>query len=172
MLKREWTATTVRNQEYYLVVLNRTSVAKIVPYQQSDAISIPVLKQLGPNFDFSAEKHGGDRSYDSTKLQFGPDLAHVMDWYWDPVTEEEVCYYKNGEEHMRYDRRSKQHTYRNTGDLHRSVVDEMALFGMISPPSTAPLPSSGFISLGERSEAPTRAPRQRQARQTSTTTDS
>lgn len=47
--------------------LNRTSVANFVPDQQSDAILVPV-KQRGPNFGFAAEKHGGDKSYDSTKL--------------------------------------------------------------------------------------------------------
>jgi len=151
--------------------MNRTPVAKIVPYKLFDASSIPVLKQFGPDFDFLAERHGGDRSYDSTMLQFGPDLAHVMEWYWDPVTEEEVCYYKNGEEYMRYDRQTKQYTYRNTKDLHRSVVGEMGLFGMISRPSTGPPPSSGFAQLGEGSDAPVQAPRPRQARQTSTATD-
>jgi len=151
---------------------NRTPVARIVPYKRSDARSIPVLlKQFGPDFDFITERYGGDRSYDSTKLRFGPDLAHVMEWYWDPVTEEQVCFYKNGEEYMRYDRRTKQYTYRNTEDLQRSVVGEMALFGMISPPSMAPPPNSRFVAFGERMNAPAQAPRRRQARQMSTATD-
>jgi len=132
---------------------------------------VPVLKQFEPDFDFLAEKHGGDSSYDSTMLQFGPDLAHFMEWYLDPVTEDEVCYYKNGEEYMRYDRQIKQYTYQNTKDLHRSVVGEIGLFGMISPPSTGPPPSSGFALLGEGSDAPVQAARPRQARQTSTATD-
>ncbi len=151
---------------------NRTPVARIVPYNKpSDKISNPVLKQFWPNFDFIAERYGGDRSYDRTKLQFGPDLAHVMEWYWDPVTEEEVCFYKNGKEYMRYDRRTKQHTYPNTQDLHRSIVGEMCLFGMISPLSTTSPSSSRFLSLGERMEPSAQAPRQRQAPQMSTATD-
>lgn len=150
---------------------NRTPVARIIPYHKTpDTLSIPVLKQFGPNFDFIAERFGGDRSYDGTKVQFGPDLAHVMEWYWDPVTEEEVCFYKNGKEYMRYDRRNKQYTYPNMEDLQRSIVGEMCLFGVVSPPTASPS-GSRFVSLGERMGPPAQAPRQRQAPRISTATD-
>ncbi|KAL8825092.1 MAG: hypothetical protein Q9191_004626 [Dirinaria sp. TL-2023a] len=93
---------------------NRTPVAKIVPYGESD--ERPILKQFGPNFNFLAVRCGGERSQDKTIFPRGPDLAHVMDWYWDPKTEEEVCFYKNGKVYLKYDRKTERYTYGNKED--------------------------------------------------------
>ena len=82
---------------------NRTPVAMI----ESSDKTVPVLKQFGSNFEFSVARFGGDRAYDRAGNN-GPDLAYVMEWYWDPIKEQEVSFDKDGEEYMRYDRKTKE----------------------------------------------------------------
>ena len=92
---------------------NRTSIARIDPMDKSS--EAPVLKQFGPNFAFSVVRIGGEGSYTGDP-EWGPDLAHVMEWYWDPKTGEEVCYGENRKEYMRYSRRTKLYTYPSLPD--------------------------------------------------------
>ena len=98
---------------------NRTSIGRIDPVDKSS--EAPVLKQFGPDFAFSVVELGGERSHDRDP-EWGPDLAHVMEWYWDPNAEEEVCYSENRKEYMRYDRQTKQYTYPSLPDQ-RNILD-------------------------------------------------
>ena len=144
---------------------NRTPVAKIYVNEEKDISGLPMLKRFGPNFEFELIRLGGTRSYNENDLEYGPDLAHVMDWYWDPATEEEVCFDKDGKEYMKYDRRTKQYTYPEWEHLHQSVVGESGLFGTLTPPGS----DSSFVPLSAHltgSLAP--STEQRRQRQTST----
>ncbi|KAL8823370.1 MAG: hypothetical protein Q9191_005917 [Dirinaria sp. TL-2023a] len=144
---------------------NRTPVAKVYVNQEKDTSELPMLKRFGPDFEFELIRLGGTRSYDENDRKYGPDLAHVMEWYWDPATEEEVCFDKRGKEYMRYDRRTKQYTYPEWDHLHRSVVGESALFGTLTPPSS----DSSFGPLSARLiSGPEPSTQQRRQRETST----
>ena len=81
---------------------NRTVVGMVRPMGESD---VHVLQRFGPEFEFVM---GRESTADPTR---GPDLAHIMTWYWDPVREVEVCYSENGKEYMAYDRKTKYYTY-------------------------------------------------------------
>lgn len=88
---------------------NRIPLGQIVPMEETDRKKI-VLKQFGEDFNFGLERHEGHRrSWPSNK---GPDLAEVMDWYWDPVAEREVCFRK-GMEYMRFNRTTMSYEFPN-----------------------------------------------------------
>lgn len=88
---------------------NRTPICRIMPMDPEGETDLPVLKQLGDNFNFKPERFGSQRPVGSSGD--GPALAKVMEWYWDPAAEQEVCYTQHGLEYMRYDRRSKEYTF-------------------------------------------------------------
>ncbi|KAL8927265.1 MAG: hypothetical protein Q9208_002441 [Pyrenodesmia sp. 3 TL-2023] len=87
---------------------NRTPICVIKPVDKSSS-GEPVIKQLGEGFDFSLDRFGRERS--TVDRNYGPGLSHVMSWYWDPESEEEVCYAQDNTEHMRYDPRTKVYRY-------------------------------------------------------------
>ncbi|KAL8692480.1 MAG: hypothetical protein Q9218_002516 [Villophora microphyllina] len=91
---------------------NRTPVAKIIPLDKSS--KGPVLLQLGFDFEFNFETFGSDKLHPEAK--YGPDLAYVMDWYWDPKTNEEVCFREDLKECMRHNPLTKLYTYPSQGD--------------------------------------------------------
>lgn len=130
---------------------NRTVVGKVVPMTQPR--KVPILKRFGPHFNFLMEKPSGDRSYNPNPAR-GPDLAHVMEWYWDPVKEHEVCYYKDGKEYMRYDRSTKYYTYPSLREHRYSVAGEAGMYGIM-----AILPQA--IPLAARFTSAQHAPLQR-----------
>lgn len=95
-------ATVARDDEYQEGVFpgdtNRTPICKIMPLGLER--NGPVLKQFGRGFCFKPLRLGGHRR---TRLsQCGPDLAHVMQWHRGLESEEDVCYYRDGGEYMRY----------------------------------------------------------------------
>ncbi|KAL8815147.1 MAG: hypothetical protein Q9191_008487, partial [Dirinaria sp. TL-2023a] len=128
---------------------NRTPVAKVYAPNDNDQ---PMPKRFGPDFHFEVVRFGGNRTYDKDMNMYGPDLPHVMEWHWDAATGEEVCFYKNGREYMRYDRTKGQYTYPEWEQLQQSVTGESGMFGTLMPPQLAmtviPLsaPSSGIPS--------------------------
>lgn len=85
---------------------NRTPICRIDPMTQGDGR--PVIKQFGKDFVFNPVQIQGCRESDPNS-DYGPSLAHVMDWYWDPEAELQVCYTKQGLEHMRYDPLTKEY---------------------------------------------------------------
>ena len=72
---------------------NRTPICEIRPMDASKN-GIPVLKQFGEGFKFKPVRFGGHRK--AKPSRYGPDLAKVMPWYWDPKEEQEVCFTKDG----------------------------------------------------------------------------
>lgn len=88
---------------------NRTPICMITPKNKSASSSKPVLKRFGENFEFETERRGGHRRYRPSA--FGPALAKIRDWYWDPIREQEVCYADNGLEYMRYTRETKEYPF-------------------------------------------------------------
>ena len=120
---------------------NRTVVGIVMPMKKN---KIHVLQQFGPDFNFLVNRDPPDRAYHSDPTR-GPDLAHIMTWYWDPVREVEVCYYKDGREYMTYSRETKYYTYTSLRIHRLSVAGEVGMFGML-----ANLPESRFIFREER----------------------
>jgi len=127
---------------------NRTPICKIVPWGKSKDVTGPVLKLFDKDFEFAPERMGGHiRAKADTP--WGPDLAHVTDWYWDPVKEEEVCYARNGNEYMRYNPKTEKYKYPTLADLFRTIDGEVGVEGEFSIP---PTPASESESLESRME--------------------
>ena len=127
---------------------NRTVLGKVLPMDGSS--TLPVLKQFGPDFNFVIERPGGERSYNREPSR-GPDLVRVMQWYWDPVEKEEVCYYGNGMEYMRYNPQTKYYSYPEMKRLRTAVIGEVGMFGMLAG---MPTPASEFVTLRQRQVGP------------------
>jgi len=89
---------------------DRIAVAKLWASDQGSS-QVPMLKRFGPEFEFEVLELGAGGSCGEESETYGPDLAYVMHWYWDPVAGEEVCFGGDGEEYMRYNSRTKQYTY-------------------------------------------------------------
>ncbi|KAL8770274.1 MAG: hypothetical protein Q9209_003910 [Squamulea sp. 1 TL-2023] len=87
---------------------DRTTIFRIKP--RAGETNVPVIERLGDAFDFVPD-HPGGQSRTTIQSGNGPALADVMEWYWDPITEQEVCYTKHGFEYMRYDRKAKEYSY-------------------------------------------------------------
>ena len=121
---------------------NRTPIAKVEAMDSSS--DEPVIRRFGPGFKFHPVRFGGERNYNK-ESNWGPDLAHIMDWYWDPVEEKEVCCGKNDKEYMRYDQQAKQYTYPNMADLLQSAVGEVGMFGELPP-----VESTSSVSISAR----------------------
>ena len=116
----------------------RTPIAKLVrigpvPLGQK----LPLLKQFNSDFEFGLYREGGDRDLISSRkfLDFHPDLAHIMGWYWDDVAKEEVCYAENGKEFMR--RNPTTGKYRNLDLDAVPMAGQIASWGEISEISEA-----------------------------------
>ena len=120
---------------------NRTPVARIEPFGEA-ANAVPVLKQFGPDFIFVARRYGSERIYRTANRTKGPALADVMEWYWDPSNNQEVCYDKHGREYMRYDRATKELWYPNLLLLRSSTIGEEGMFGTLKVPD--------FVTLAAR----------------------
>lgn len=127
---------------------NRTPICRIMPMNKKGQKNIPVLQQLGDNFNFVPERLGGHRP--ARRSRNGPGLANVMELYWDPVAEQEVCYTKQGLEYMRYDRKSNAYSFPDFSRL--SFAGEEGLFGELEAPAQeAPEEPYGRpVSLAER----------------------
>ncbi|CAF9940954.1 MAG: hypothetical protein HETSPECPRED_002694 [Heterodermia speciosa] len=81
----------------------RTPVAKLVNLRGVTSEK-PFMFQFGPDFSFGLSRKGGDKNCVRTEkfLEYHPDLARVMTWYWDAKTKEEVCFDEDGKECKRY----------------------------------------------------------------------
>ena len=108
---------------------NRTVVGMIQPMVKSE---LNILQQFGDDFNFVVRRDPPARAYHPDNPARGPDLAHVMSWYWDPVREVEVCYYKDGKEYMTYDRETKVYTYPSLEKHRNSVAGEFGMFGQLA----------------------------------------
>ena len=124
---------------------NRTVVGMVEPMRKSN---LHILRQFGPDFQFLVRREPPDRAYypDPTR---GPDLAYIMSWYWDPVREVEVCYYKDGREYMAYDLKTKYYTYTSFKIHRHSVAGESGMFGPL-----AAIKTGEDMSIEERMEPP------------------
>ncbi|KAI4207458.1 MAG: hypothetical protein LQ346_000587 [Caloplaca aetnensis] len=116
---------------------NRTPICRLLPLNRDLNDGEILLQSLGEGFDFKPERKGGHRLHRDTAK--GPDLARVMEWYWDDKAKQEVCYTKNGEEYMRYDPRSKTYFFRDFSSL--GLEEEQGLHGeLYGPPIVEVLP--------------------------------
>ena len=108
---------------------NRTPVARIDCTNEN----VPILQQFGSNFIFQAVRFGGSQIY-NRHTNSGPDLPHIMDWYWDPVAEQEVCYGRDGTEYMRFNRQTKKIDYPSLKSLSTTTAGEVGFFGIMIHP--------------------------------------
>ncbi|KAL8922449.1 MAG: hypothetical protein Q9208_005171 [Pyrenodesmia sp. 3 TL-2023] len=116
---------------------NRTPICRLLPLNRDLNDGEILLQSLGEGFDFKPERKGGHRLHRNTIS--GPDLARVMEWYWDDEAKQEVCYTKNGDEYMRYDPRSKTYFFRDFSLL--GLEEEQGLHGeLYGPPIVEVLP--------------------------------
>ncbi|KAL8645612.1 MAG: hypothetical protein Q9226_007221 [Calogaya cf. arnoldii] len=115
---------------------NRTPICRIIPHGRKEEKGEIILSKLGENFSFAPERKGGHRDWRQTDK--GPALARVMDWYWDPQTEEKVCYNKQGREWYRYSPRSRDYYF---SDLDLDALEgEIGLFGALYGLPVAEIP--------------------------------
>lgn len=127
---------------------NRTPICRIMPRKKKGIANVPVLQQLGDDFNFVPERLGGHHRIRNS--HYGPGLAKIMEWYWDPKAEQEVCYTTQGLEYMRYDRKSKAYSFPDFSRL--SFAGEEGLFGEIETPAqeTTEEPYGRPASLAQR----------------------
>lgn len=116
---------------------NRTPICRIVPHDRAETRGEIILSELGEDFNFAPERKGGHRNWRTTNK--GPALARVMNWYLDPVTQEQVCYGKQGREWTRYDPRSREYYF---PDLDFDALEgEVGLFGALYGLPVAEVPN-------------------------------
>ena len=87
---------------------NRTPLGPVKPLRGPN-MSRPVLKQFGEKFVVEIVRLGGHRAQRASA--YGPALAKIRDWYWDPKKKEEVCYTDGGLEYMRYEQETKVYSF-------------------------------------------------------------
>ena len=110
---------------------NRTPLGPVKPLQGSN-MNRPVLKQFGKDFVFEIVRLGGHRAHRASS--YGPALAKIREWYWDPKKKEEVCYTDGGLEYMRYKQETKVYSF---PDIFKMNFDgEQGLFGELENKST------------------------------------
>ncbi|KAL8748416.1 MAG: hypothetical protein Q9184_007319 [Pyrenodesmia sp. 2 TL-2023] len=116
---------------------NRTPICRLLPLNRDLNDGEILLQSLGEGFDFQPERKGGHRLHKNSAK--GPDLARVMEWYWDDGAKQEVCYTKHGDEYMRYDPQSKTYFFRDFSLL--GLGEEQGLHGALyGPPIVEVLP--------------------------------
>lgn len=86
---------------------NRTAVGKIVAMDNQH--TGPVLRSFGKEFEFMIVEKGDLGGADQSVQ--GPALAHVMDWYQDPGSTDQICYAEEGVEYMRFHPEMQTITY-------------------------------------------------------------
>lgn len=132
-----------RNDEYEAGVLpgdrNRTPVGKIKPFNR---VTGPVIRAFGPDFEFNVVRRGSDRG--SIRSDRGPGLAHIMAWYQDPISQDQVCFAKDGREYMRFKPSTGAISYCQRAT--ESFAGEDGAFGQI-------VGHGGFVSLEQRRRA-------------------
>lgn len=105
---------------------NRTPLGPVKPLAGPN-MNRPVLKQFGKDFVFEILRLGGHRAHRPSA--YGPALAKIRDWYWDPKKKEEICYTDGGLEYMRYKQETKVYTF---PEIFKMNFDgEQGLFGEI-----------------------------------------
>ena len=88
---------------------DRTTVAPIIPLDGSKGNDTPTLKQFREDSGFTLSRpHSQPCEGDPEN---GPALAHVMNWFWDPVAKQEVCYRADGPECMHHDGKTEEYSY-------------------------------------------------------------
>jgi len=73
---------------------NRMAVGKVVAMDEKYAG--PVLRSFGKEFDFMIVEKGEDGRENGSGQ--GPALAHVMDWYQDRDSKDQICFAEEGVE--------------------------------------------------------------------------
>lgn len=85
--------------------------------------------------------------------QFVPDLAHLMGWHWDESSKEEVCYFANGKEIIRYMPSTGKYTYFRLCQI--PVDGRHAFFAvMASSVSWASVASTSAVQSNVQSSSP------------------
>ena len=79
---------------------NRIPIARLTHYEGKEEGQEKFVTNFGEEFCFDFERMGEDLDVEGS--EWGPSLAEIMNWWWDPVGEEEVCYTQDGTEYLRY----------------------------------------------------------------------
>lgn len=86
---------------------NRTPIARLTHYRGKREGPEKFVTHFGEDFCFDFARMGQDREV--VRSPWGPHLAEIMNWWWDPVREEEVCYTQDGREYLRYNPATRQY---------------------------------------------------------------
>lgn len=91
---------------------NRAPVAQLRYQDPSDDDgSTPFVLPLCKDFCFELASTGGQRANRKNSTDRGPDLAHLISWWFDSGNGQEVCYSAHRSENMRYDPETRLYTY-------------------------------------------------------------
>lgn len=123
---------------------NRTPLGAVKPLKGPD-MNTPVLKQFGEDFVFETVHLGGHLAHRVSA--YGPALAKIGDWYWDPERKEEVCYTDGGAEYMRYKPETKIYSFPDIFKM--EFGGEQGLVGELDGRPTLEV-ATGHRSLAQR----------------------
>ena len=79
---------------------NRTPIARLTHYGGKEERPEKFVTHFGEDFCFDFASMGQEQ--EDVTSPWGPDLVEIMNWWWDTVKEEEVCYTQAGAEYLRY----------------------------------------------------------------------
>ncbi len=99
---------------------NRTAMGKIVAMDNQH--TGPVLRSFGKEFKFMIVEKGDLGGADQSVQ--GPGLAHVMDWYKDPDSKDQICFVEEGVEYMRFHPETRTIRYSESATEASSKVEE------------------------------------------------
>ena len=80
---------------------NRTVIAPLKHCEGTKVGNEKFASHFGLDFSFDLESMG--TRIEDHRSEWGPDLADIMSWWWDPEKKEEICYTSDGEPCIRYD---------------------------------------------------------------------
>lgn len=81
---------------------NRTTIARFTHWAGRKENEGPEKFVTHFGEDFSFDLSGVGELQGEVRSPWGPGLAQILNWWWDPIEKEEVCYTDAGIEYMRY----------------------------------------------------------------------
>ena len=121
---------------------NRTPVAKIKALGVASGSGEPLICLFGPDSNFTVIRRGSERGYMlCIRSAYGPALPHIMGWYDDLDTGDQVCFAKDVEKYMRFNPRNGKISYEKRA--FNSFAGEVGAFGEITD-------DCGFIPVSRR----------------------
>ena len=87
---------------------NRTPIARLTHFGWAPEGEEKFVSHFGVDFNFEFDRLVGIPD-DEIRGEWGPDLVQILDWWWDPIKQEEVCYTHDEKECMRYNPSTREY---------------------------------------------------------------